>query len=246
MADEGPLLGVSAVSTSPAKLPETPAVALPELPEPPVWPPATQWTTAALTLLFLALLAWRGLGLSRHATRPLRIEDDGAPREVIDLNDADVVDLRLIPGVGETLASRIVQRRETVGPYRSVEELRQVKGVGPAMLERMRPYLRIGPSTEEPMLPPRVVRGAAPDRPAPEPAQGKKKPAPAGKINVNTATLQQLRTLPGIGPTLSARIVEAREKQPFRSVDDLRRVKGIGVKTLARLREFVTVGDARE
>jgi competence protein ComEA len=252
MADEGPLLGVTAVSPTPATRLEVLAPALPSPPEPPAWPPAAQWTTAALVVVFLGLLAWRGLGLSRFGTRPLRIEDDAGPRDAIDLNDADVVDLRLIPGVGESLARRILQHREESGPFRSLDELRRVKGIGPAMLERMRPYLRIGTSDEEPMLPPRVVRGAAlqhpelPKRPAAEPGQGKKKPPPAGKIDVNHATAEQLRTLPGIGPMLSARIVEARRQQPFRKVDDLRRVKGIGAKTLARLRPYITVGDDGE
>jgi competence protein ComEA len=58
---------------------------------------------------------------------------------------------------------------------------------------------------------------------------------------VNRATAAELRRLPGIGPTLSQRIIETREEQPFRSTDDLRRVRGIGVKTLERLRPHVAV-----
>ena len=48
--------------------------------------------------------------------------------------------------------------------------------------------------------------------------------------------------MPGIGPVLSARIVETRQARPFASVDELRRVKGIGVKTLEKLRPHVMVG----
>jgi Holliday junction DNA helicase RuvA len=47
---------------------------------------------------------------------------------------------------------------------------------------------------------------------------------------------------PGVGPKLAQRIVEARGTRPFRSADDLRRVKGIGPKTLEKVRPFVTLG----
>src|SRR5262249_27933836 len=49
-------------------------------------------------------------------------------------------------------------------------------------------------------------------------------------INVNTATLEELKSLPGIGPVLARRIVSGR---PYASVEDLRRVEGIGRKRLA-------------
>lgn len=61
-------------------------------------------------------------------------------------------------------------------------------------------------------------------------------------ININTATLDELETLPGIGPALGQRILDYREQHgPFRSVDDLLNVSGIGEKRLADLRPKVTV-----
>ena len=50
---------------------------------------------------------------------------------------------------------------------------------------------------------------------------------------MNTATAAELETLPGIGPVIARRIVEGR---PYRSVDDLDRVKGIGRKRLEEIR----------
>ena len=62
------------------------------------------------------------------------------------------------------------------------------------------------------------------------------------KINVNTASSEELTTLPGIGKAYADRIVEYREKNgPFKKVDDLLNVRGIGEKTLERIRDRVTV-----
>lgn len=63
-----------------------------------------------------------------------------------------------------------------------------------------------------------------------------------GAINLNTATQQELETLPGIGPILAEAIISYREQQRFMSVEDLQNVRGIGEKRLADIRPLVTVG----
>jgi competence protein ComEA len=66
--------------------------------------------------------------------------------------------------------------------------------------------------------------------------------AAGGQVNLNTATLPDLQTLPGVGPVLAQRIVDRRTKQgPFRSVDDLRQVDGIGETRFKQLKDLVTV-----
>jgi competence protein ComEA len=64
------------------------------------------------------------------------------------------------------------------------------------------------------------------------------KPGPGGRrINVNTATQAELKVLSGVGPVIARRIIEGR---PYRSVDGLERVKGIGPKRLEEIRSLVT------
>jgi len=63
----------------------------------------------------------------------------------------------------------------------------------------------------------------------------------ATPIDLNRATAEELTALPGIGPALAARIVEARERTPFTSVEDLGRVRGLGATRRERLRPLVTV-----
>jgi competence protein ComEA len=75
---------------------------------------------------------------------------------------------------------------------------------------------------------------------------GKAAAAPAGIVNLNTATVSQITTLPGIGETAAQRIVEYREKNGgFKKVEELMNVKGIGEKSFLKLKALVTVGDAK-
>ncbi|HHZ82601.1 MAG TPA: helix-hairpin-helix domain-containing protein [Nitrospirales bacterium] len=63
-------------------------------------------------------------------------------------------------------------------------------------------------------------------------------------VNVNTATVNELKTVPGIGKVIAERIVEYRENErAFNTVEDLLNVKGIGKETLEKLRDHVTVGE---
>lgn len=62
---------------------------------------------------------------------------------VVDLNSADEAALNTLPGIGPALAGRILAWREEHGPFTSVEELDEVSGIGPAMLERLRDLVRV-------------------------------------------------------------------------------------------------------
>jgi competence protein ComEA len=102
-----------------------------------------QAVVAVLTLAGLVGIA--GYWLSQGGARGRLIEIDRVTRASahfqIDLNEADWPEISQLPGVGETLARRIVESRQAEGPFNDIEELRRVRGIGAKTLERIRPYL---------------------------------------------------------------------------------------------------------
>ena len=62
-----------------------------------------------------------------------------------------------------------------------------------------------------------------------------------GVVNINTASLDELELLPGVGPAKARRIVAYRQQHAFRTIEELARVKGIGPKTVRRLRPNLVV-----
>lgn len=70
--------------------------------------------------------------------------------------------------------------------------------------------------------------------------------AKSAPVDINTATMSDLESVPGIGRALAQRIVTFREKNgSFARVDDLLKVRGIGEKSLEKLRPYVTVAKAK-
>ena len=69
--------------------------------------------------------------------------DSLLPGETIDLNTADVYELQRLPGIGEKRAQDIVAYREEHGPFETVDELDNVSGIGPGILEGLREYVNV-------------------------------------------------------------------------------------------------------
>jgi competence protein ComEA len=85
------------------------------------------------------------LGVVLAATAALAAQPKGAPsiEGVVNLNTATPEELQLLPGVGEARAVAIVAMRTERGGFKNVDELLEVRGIGEAMLEKMRPHVTL-------------------------------------------------------------------------------------------------------
>jgi competence protein ComEA len=193
----------------------------------------------------LAIHASHGL---RWGSRPTHLKN----AYQIDLNRADRVELLQIPGVGESMAQRIEEYRRQHGAFQNLSDLRHVQGVGPATLERLRPWLGVQPAEmdlplvsqamDTPGLPTEIGRiGAFGQTAGARKSTSKKEARLTRPIDINRATDAELQHLPTVGQKRAQLIINERQKRPFTSVEDLRRVPGIGAKTLERLRPYVMV-----
>ena len=150
------------------------------------------------------------------------------PDERLDPNIASDVDLDRLPGLGPATARAIVLERASTGAFRSLDDLVRVRGIGPATLERIRPYLNVTAASP-------TVRRSRPGDKAPR--EGGRTP-----VDLNRADSVALLDLPGVGPSLAGRIIAYRSQNgPFRRAEELLGVRGIGPATLSRLIPHVTV-----
>lgn len=150
-----------------------------------------------------------------------------SPQQKLDLNSASAVELAQVPGLGPSRSEAIVSHRTLYGSFSDPQDLTSVPGIGPARAAKIRDTLQVDSLSST----------------SPPSSVGKAQKIQLGEppINLNIASEQELQRLPGIGPALASRIVQARSIQLFETVDDLRRVRGIGAKTLENLRPWVCV-----
>lgn len=88
-----------------------------------------------LTLMILATA-----GAAAGASKGSEAATADAP---IDLNQASAAQLTRLPGIGEALAKRIVDFREQHGPFKRVEDLMKVKGIGEKSFQKLRPHIKV-------------------------------------------------------------------------------------------------------
>ena len=189
-------------------------------------------------VVLFGLLLYRGYG---NGYRVQPSQQTAAPLP-LDVNAADRTELLQIPGVGPTLADAILTHRSTFGPFQSLDELDGVPGIGGKTLDKLRNWLVVDAKTPAKPVETKFETLTRPAPPSPAPTTSTTTKLAAGQtLDPNTATLAELQQLPGIGPKMAERIVAERTKKPFDSIDDLRRVSGIGVKTLDKLRPHLAI-----
>ncbi len=77
------------------------------------------------------------------------------PAKPIDLNRATLEQLEELPGIGPSMARRILEFREKSGPFRRVQDLLAIRGIGPKRFEALRPYVFVSPPAPAPKPHPR-------------------------------------------------------------------------------------------
>lgn len=88
-------------------------------------------------LVSAALLSF-GMGVAQS--------DDSQAESRVDINRAGVEELVRLPGIGETVAKRIIEYREKNGDFKKTEELMNVRGIGEKTYEKIEPMLTVGTS----------------------------------------------------------------------------------------------------
>lgn len=163
----------------------------------------------------------------------------------IDINSATVDELLSLHGIGPVRAKAIIEYRDSVGGFKSVEEIINVKGIGPATFEKIKDQISVAkpqlPGTREQIEP--ELTEVAPIAPGLTPAPYMPvSPTPPKKININTATVEELKTLYRIGDVLAGRIIDYRTRHgPFQRPEDIMNVEGIGPKIFAKNQHLITV-----
>ena len=156
-----------------------------------------------------------------------------ASARCVDINGGSASQLEELPGIGPTRATAIIQERESKGPYKSVDDLTRVHGIGAKTVEKMRERICPIAAVEE------VAAGSG-SAPVPVELRGVAGASGAvrqdGRVNINTASVDELVKIPSIGKVKAGAIIKEREANgPFRSCEEITRVSGIGVTSLEQI-----------
>jgi competence protein ComEA len=175
-------------------------------------------------------------------------------QKLIDLNTASEKELESLKGVGPATAKKIIAGR----PYKSVDELSKA-GLSAKQVDALKPLVTVAsapPAPAAPAVTGKAAAPAAPPKPAAEvkPAKETKaekaakpaekaskaaaKLAPGQKVNINTATKEELDALPGIGPVKAQAIIEGR---PYQKPEDIMKVKGIKEGEFKKIKDIIVV-----
>jgi competence protein ComEA len=130
----------------------------------------------------------------------------------LNINEASGQDFSLLPGIGEKTGYRIVKYREEIAGFKDVNQIKQVKGIGDAVFPKIKDYLSLREKSNLRVL-----------------------------IDLNTATVPALKSLPGISEKDAYSIIEHRKKNKgFKKIEEMR-AAGISKEKLEEIKDLITV-----
>lgn len=155
----------------------------------------------------------------------------------LDLNTATFSELCKLTGIGTVKARAIIDYRENYGDFYSIEEIKNVSGIGDKTFEIIRDYIYVEYSGR----PSDYQNPEYPENPEPAiPPQSE--PDPDYPVDLNTATIEELCTLPDIGEERAKAIIQYRiDHDGFSDIRELQNINGIGLDTVQKLRYKITV-----
>ena len=148
---------------------------------------------------------------------------------LINVNSANFHELQRINGVGPAIAQRIIDYRNSHGAFARIEDLRNVKGIGQARLEQIRPQITL-------------QGGTAYNAGTTYTQKSQVSSGNSSLIDINHASQSELQRISGVGPATAKRIIEYRNSHgAFSRVEDLLNVRGIGAAKLNQIRSQVVI-----
>jgi len=173
----------------------------------------------------------------QHRDRAERLARPLGAGETVDLNRADAEEIARLPRIGMSLAKRITEDRTVRGPFRGLDDLDRVPGIGPSLLAQLADRVSFGVSgvTSAPSgsgANPSMLGAYAAAIPV----------SPEGPVDLNSASLADLVALPGIGKARARAILAYRRSHgSFAAVSDLEQVPGFSRSLVARVGQYLTV-----
>ncbi|MDI6793391.1 MAG: ComEA family DNA-binding protein, partial [bacterium] len=142
--------------------------------------------------------------------------------------------------IGPGIAKSIIEYRQTHGKFQAIEEITRVKRIGQKTFEKIKGRITVG------TIPSHTDMGKSVSGSKTEVVGSitvKESKTFDKKVNLNTATLEEIESLPKIGPAIAKRIIEYRDTHGgFKSIEEIIEVKGIGEKTFEKIKGLITVG----